>query len=580
MKKRIICSAMAVLLLILPLSAIAAEPQPLAVPSAHTVYIDGVSVGLRAYNIEGRNYFMLRDVAYVLRNTSAMFEVAWNAQRGEIALTKGVRYSVEGGEMAEAATEAVPAAPSTAIVTVNESRVSLSAYNIGGHNYFMLRDLGDALGFHVNWDSEMNAIQVSTPPENAEQPQPTPTPTTPEPTPTTPEPTPTAPEPTPSPTPPPTSNAQTTGGFKPITATEWNAGVGVGWNLGNTFDAHSNRGIGGGWSWLGGGSYANTTARQMEAAWQSGTAVSKDLIDAVAAAGFNAIRIPVTWHTAMDSDYKIRDDWFARVKEVVDYAVANDMYIVLNSHHDEVFIFPLADSDINEAKQAIATVWQQIANEFKGYNEKLAFQAMNEPRTRGSRTEWSGGTPEERNNVNILNQVFVDTIRATGGNNAERVLIIPGYAASNSNSSMRAIVVPTDTVQDRIIVSIHSYAPNRFALSTERNATPVFNVNSASETQQITNPFDTAQELFISKGIPVAFTEIGAIFRNNNPARVEWSEFIIREATKRGISCFWWDNGPSEAITASSGERFGLFNRRTAELVHRDVVAALLKGLT
>jgi endoglucanase len=160
----------------------------------------------------------------------------------------------------------------------------------------------------------------------------------------------------------------------------------------------------GGFSWLGGGTYAGSSPSQMEGAWVHNATISRELIDNVAAAGFNAIKIPVTWYKAMDANGSIRADWMSRVREVVDYAVANNMYIILNSHHDETEVpFRLQGGDFEETKRFYASMWTQIANEFKGYNERLAFLGLNEPRTRGTSGEWTGGTAAERERVNVLN---------------------------------------------------------------------------------------------------------------------------------------------------------------------------------
>ena len=203
--------------------------------------------------------------------------------------------------------------------------------------------------------------------------------------------------------------------LREMTAAELISDIRIGWSLGNTLDAHDGPG---GFSWLGGGVYANTSVSDLETGWSRPQA-TLELITSVKNTGFNAVRIPVTWFKVADNNYIIREDWMARVIEVVDYAVANDMFIIINTHHDDS-IFKLTDDDMEESKKALTIIWEQIAETFKDYNEKLFFEGLNEPRTIGSPDEWRGGTPEERNNLNILNQVFVDTVRTSGGNNGCR----------------------------------------------------------------------------------------------------------------------------------------------------------------
>jgi endoglucanase len=359
-----------------------------------------------------------------------------------------------------------------------------------------------------------------------------------------------------------------TASFNDITAAELVSNIILGWSLGNTFDAHS-------LDWLG----DNPSVSAMETGWQR-SITTRANIDALSAAGFNAIRIPVTWIKATDDEYNIREDWMARIREVVDYAVANDMYIILNSHHCEYF-FSMRDADFDRTKEYFTRIWTQIAAEFRDYDEKLVFEGLNEPRTRGSRAEWNGGTPEEHKNVNLLNQNFVDVIRSTGGNNSRRILVIPTYAASATETAQRALVMPDDSADDKIIVSIHSYAPWEFALRTG-HANPVeWSADNVNDTSPITAPIDLAYDLFVSRGIPVIIGEMGALNRDNLSSRVAWSEFYTAYARSKGIPCFWWDPNISYVTMEREWgweETFGIFNRSTSQFDHPEIVEALLKG--
>ena len=231
-----------------------------------------------------------------------------------------------------------------------------------------------------------------------------------------------------------------------ITATEWVAAIRMGWSLGNTLDAHGNRD---GFPLLGGGVYANTTVTELETGWNR-PVTTKAHFTALKDAGFNAIRIPVTWYKACDADLNIREDWMARVKEVVGYAVENDMFIILNTHHDDV-LFMLGDDEIEESKRNIERIWEQIADTFKDHGLKLAFEGLNEPRTIGSPEEWRGGTEEERANLNLLNQVFVDTVRSTVDAVKTGVQDVSSAAAQAAGAIEQSVVGLASNTQENLL---------------------------------------------------------------------------------------------------------------------------------
>ena len=334
----------------------------------------------------------------------------------------------------------------------------------------------------------------------------------------------------------------------------------VGWNLGNTLDAHSD----------GKKETATATVAGIERKWV-GRVTTKENITALREAGFNTIRIPVTWFKVCDEQFNIREDWMARVREIVDYAVDNDMYILLNTHHDE-YIFKFMDAEIEESLKTFKKIWEQIADTFKWYNEKLVFEGLNEPRTKGSRYEWSGGTQEERDNLNTYYQVFVDTVRASGGYNDKRLLLINTYAASSGEVAVNALKLPVDIESDRIIVSIHAYEPYNFALNTGTSAVSTWDENTGSAT--IKQLIDRAYYAFVHKGIPVIIGEFGAMDRNNEATRALWAEFYTSYAKKMGMPCIWWDNH----VFSGNGERFGLLNRATNTFTYPLVVEGLMKG--
>ncbi|MDR0443157.1 MAG: glycoside hydrolase family 5 protein [Treponema sp.] len=281
----------------------------------------------------------------------------------------------------------------------------------------------------------------------------------------------------------------------------------VGWNLGNTLDAVGD--------WVN----SSTPVNGLETMWVKEVTTRKT-IDALKNAGFNSIRIPVSWSKCIDNNNIIRTDWMNRVIEIVNYAVENDMYILLNSHHDEE-IFKFMDKDMAASLPKFIKIWEQIAEAFKDYDEKLVFEALNEPRTKKSANEWQGGTKQERDNLNKYYQAFVDTVRATGGNNSKRILMINTYAASAEMAAINGLAIPSDTVENSIIVSVHSYSPYNFALNTNK----AFNKwsGSGADKSDITNGIDRAYKKFVENGIPVIIGEFGAMNKNNEETRAKWA---------------------------------------------------------
>jgi len=360
--------------------------------------------------------------------------------------------------------------------------------------------------------------------------------------------------------------------FKDITAAEYVAGIKIGWNLGNTFDAVGDRN---GFSWLGGGRYANTTVQQMETAWGNPVTAKENFI-ALKNAGFNAVRIPVSWSKSVDVENIIRADWMARIAEVVNYAADIGLYVILNTHHDEE-LFKFTNAQAEESLSVFKKIWEQIAAAFRNYDEKLIFEALNEPRTKGSPQEWTGGIIFEHLNLNKHYEVFVEAVRSSGGNNNKRVLMVNTYAASAEQIAMSALVIPADTVPDKIIASIHSYSPYDFALNL-RSPVNTWSAGNSADTRPITDFIDRAYSIFVSKGIPVILGEFGAMNKENADIRAEWAEFYTGYAMGKGMPCFWWDNGVFTG--GPNDEKFGLLDRRTNNLPYPQIVDGLMRGVS
>lgn len=331
-----------------------------------------------------------------------------------------------------------------------------------------------------------------------------------------------------------------------ISSMELVAGMKLGWNLGNTLDASGGIGI------------------MSELAWGN-PKTKQEMIDKVLEAGFNVVRIPVTWdgHFGAAPEYKIHDIWLERVKEVVDYAYQKGAYVILNTHHEEWYM-PTEENKVANGEQ-LAALWTQIAEYFKDYDEHLIFEGLNEPRLRGTAKEWaSDDTASEV--INYWQQIFVDTVRATGGNNTLRHLMITGYAASSSKKNLEAIVLPED---DKLIVSVHAYTPYNFALNIHGTA----QWDSKKDAREIDTLMKHIDELFISKGIPVIIGEFGAMNKENEDERVEWAVYYLTKARELGVPCIWWDNN----VYSGNGEKFGLLDRRNLTYPYPELLKAMMQ---
>jgi len=304
----------------------------------------------------------------------------------------------------------------------------------------------------------------------------------------------------------------------------------VGWNLGNSLESYD----------------TEKSGLDTETGWGN-PKTTRTIIQSVKNAGFNAIRIPVTWNEHLDGD-KIQPEWLYRVQEIVDYAYNENMFVIINVHHDDYLWLNPDESQYQETSKKLCSLWEQIAERFKNYNDRLLFEGMNEVRTIGSTEEWTGGTPEERNVINKLEADFVKTVRATGGNNAERTLIVTSYAASAEENALKDIVIPDDS---HIILSLHYYAPWDFSQGT----TTKFD---KPKKKQLSTKFSYIKSEFVDKGIPVIIGEFGCIAAASDDVRASYFNSYINLAKECGIKCFVWDNGISKG-----SDSYGIFNRKS-----------------
>jgi len=333
----------------------------------------------------------------------------------------------------------------------------------------------------------------------------------------------------------------------------------VGWNLGNTLEAICD-----------------------ENAWGAGK-TSQKLIDSVKAAGFNTVRIPVSWFCHSDTiSSKINKKWMVRVKEVVDYCIKDDMYVILNMHWDKGWL----ENRINTTNQEKVNkrqyaYWTQIAKYFKNYDEHLLFAGANEPNAKDAKQ------------MSILlsyYQTFVDAVRVTGGNNASRTLIVQGPETDIQKTLDLMNSMPTDKIKDRMMVEVHFYSPFQFCLMSKEadwgkpfyywgkdnhSKTDLEHNSTWGEEEFIDKHFRSLKTKFVDKGIPVILGEFGAYKRKlsnvsdqklNNASVEFFGKYVVKSALENGVIPYYWDT-PNN-----------LFNRNIGEVLDKGVIKAMLQG--
>lgn len=322
--------------------------------------------------------------------------------------------------------------------------------------------------------------------------------------------------------------------------------IGLGWNLGNTFDAPMG-----------------------ETSWHN-PVTTREMILKIHSLGFKTLRLPVSWHRHMDENFGIDAEWLDRVNEVVDYAYGDGMYVILNTHHDDICFQPTAEG-FEHGKSYLRALWSQLTSRFEGYGERLIFEAMNEPRILRSKYEWKLDFSEKvcldaLEYVNKYNQVFVNTVRA-GEKGEPRLLMTPSYDAAPHHAYIPEFRVANDPA-DRLIVSVHSYEPIDLCLTPKQDIRE-FN----AEGEKIIDSFtQKLYDRFIANGIPVIIGEMGIWDKNNPDDRYRWAKYFVRRARECKIACCWWDNG---------GREYKLFDRENLRVCEcaEPVMRGLFEGL-
>lgn len=326
-----------------------------------------------------------------------------------------------------------------------------------------------------------------------------------------------------------------------ITATQMADLMNIGLNLGNTMEAYE----AGGcekvtYEWI--PVCGSNTPSDYETRWGAPVTTQR-MIDGIKDAGFDTIRIPVFWGNMMENDgtFTINADYMARVKEIVDYAQNAGLYTVLNIHHFDEFI--IRRNSLEDCKAIFTNLWTQIANEFKDYPYSLVFEGFNEYLGGGQFNESGKLVEPSRADgfkiANTLNQTFVDAVRATGGNNAERVLIVSGYWTNIDLTTSDEFVVPTDTVSDRIMVSVH-YVDNAMYWSNQ--------IGNQEWLNYIESQCKLLKKAFTDKGIPVFLGETTSVYPSSNLAgnamhkeSTECLEIVLTKLHEYGFVPVLWD---------------------------------------
>lgn len=347
----------------------------------------------------------------------------------------------------------------------------------------------------------------------------------------------------------------------------------VGWNLGNTMESSP---------WNG---YAGTDL-DIETAWGN-PKTTKAMITALKDAGFNAVRIPVRWYVHADENLNITDAWMNRVKEVVDYAYDQGMYVVLNSHHDNWYDRLPVGYNETTIRTKYENMWKQIATKFKDYDEHLILSGANEIIYLNSDGSENWGTPTstQLKFESDLMQLFVNTVRATGGNNEWRCLMVQPWACSIDNAVDGKFTMPTDSKTNRLIFEFHNYTYN-YSTETD-NACYFWGKDYSSYSPWYKNGESVMDDIFskvktnyLDKGIAVIMAEFGCVQHNKSSNQTKCDEnrayyhkYVVSKAKSYGIPGFYWDNNCFE----TTGENFGLLNRKTCTFPDRAKIA--LQGI-
>lgn len=329
--------------------------------------------------------------------------------------------------------------------------------------------------------------------------------------------------------------SQIAGKMRNITSQQLVEDMTFGWNLGNTLDVCQADRDGDGKI----NEHVEAGEKVDETLWGNPKA-TKELFTSLKKNGVNAVRIPVTWRDHMDSNGNIDREWMDRVQQVVDYAYSQGMYVIINVHHDGggdpkfgAWIIEESQKDYNTFLKKYKNIWKQIAERFKNYSDYLIFESMNEV---GFDTLYNKNKADAYNLINKINQDFVDIIRATGGNNAKRHLLIAGYYTDIERTCDSLYKMPDDKA-GRCILSVHYYTPWDFCTCDRKHTW-----GTNSEVRQMETLIGKMKKNFVDKGIPVIIGEYAASGSDLSSC-IFFIEKLNKLCSDYGIATFIWDSG-------------------------------------
>ena len=299
-----------------------------------------------------------------------------------------------------------------------------------------------------------------------------------------------------------------------------------------------------------------------------------EMIDLFLAQGANVVRLPVTWTSFVnDTTYEIDQAWLQKVQEIVDYILSKGAYCILNTHNDYLqrsyvdgqwhqdWMFDTYQEKVDER---FAAIWQQIADYFKDYPDRLIFEPCNEPTM-----DWYEGAPANHfdtqvNRVNELNELFVNTVRATGGNNDTRLLCL-AVANYNHYGQLSRLELPEN--DDYLMVQIHSYS----AMEKDPNMgfDPYFDY--VTETN---NLFAAVDAFTQQTGVPVIVGELGITHRESDAVQAPKVQYFFEQAAERNVPCLWWEDSFDNA-----NYYYWLYNKQAGEWGRPEILQAIQSAL-
>ena len=337
--------------------------------------------------------------------------------------------------------------------------------------------------------------------------------------------------------------------------------MGIGWNLGNALESIS---------------FKNGVYSGDETSWGN-PVITKQLINSVKKAGFNAVRIPVAYSHMVDNQVncKIKWAWKKRIEEVVNYVLDNDMYAIINIHWDGGWMNNPVYAQQAAVNAKIDLLWKQIAIYFRDYDDHLLFAGTNEVHIEGN---YNAPDPENIAVQNSFNRTFINTVRATGGRNSYRFLVVQGYV-TNIEYTMKYMEMPADPSKDRMMAEVHYYDPWEFCLKEDAPYATVWSDATWGKEDWVNTAFGYMKKTFADKGIPVILGEYGVIYRSSLSgqaladhiaSRNYYLNYVTGKALENGMVPFYWDNGYPNS--------FGLFNRADGTRVRKDAISAIISA--